>query len=236
MDEDKFESVFPGLPISKIWGLGGVTLKHFEKVGVRTMGDLRKLSKEWLERRFGVSGEAFYNLCRGIDDRRVTPDHAAKSIGQEQTFHEDLTDPANVRHYLLGEVEQVGYRLRKSALKAKKVTLKIRYGDFETITRGTTLSRPTDSTHDLWETAKDLFDHWASSGFRPVRLIGATASQFADEDGQVEMFPDHSAEKRRWMERGADEIVDRFGKNAIRRGASIQRDKPHETDRGKEVR
>ncbi|MCA9440163.1 MAG: DNA polymerase IV [Candidatus Omnitrophica bacterium] len=235
MDEAMFETVFPKLPISKIWGLGRSTLKHFEGVGVRTMGDLRKLSKEWLVKRFGVSGEAFYNLCRGIDDRRVTPDHFAKSIGQEQTFHEDIPDPLTVRHYLLGEVEQVGYRLRKNGLKAKKVTVKIRYGDFETITRGITLARPTDSTHDLWEAAKELFDHWADSSFRPVRLIGATSSQFDDEDAQMEMFPDLSAEKRRLMEKGADAILERFGKNAIRRGASIKRGEPHYTDRRKKT-
>ncbi len=233
MDQERFDHQFPGLPISKIWGLGKATLIQFEKVGVRTMGDMRNLSREWLVRRFGLSGEAFYKLCRGIDGRVVTPDHRAKSIGQEQTFREDIANPETVRHNLLGEVEQVGYRLRKHKLKAKRITLKIRYGDFQTITRGMTLSRPTDSTHILWEMAKELFDKWVESNFYPVRLIGATASHFADEDAQLEMFPDQFAEKRRQMDLGTDAILEKFGKNSIRRGASIHRGEHHHTDRRK---
>ena len=100
----------------------------------------------------------------------------------EHTFEEDLEDPAEVRAVLLSQTEDVGRRLRRSGQLARTVTVKIRYGDFETITRSATLPAPSDVTTELWEVAAALFDRWAASGYRPVRLIGMGTSRTFDVD------------------------------------------------------
>jgi DNA polymerase-4 len=212
------------LSIAKIWGLGPASAKKFEKVGVRTVADLRALPLTWLEKNFGSSGEHFYRLARGQDSRRVTPDHEAKSVGQEQTFGEDLANPAEVRGILLGQVENVARRLRKHDLLAGTVTVKIRYGDFKTITRRTKLIEPSYSTRSLWDVAKRLFDEWAESGFQPVRLIGAATSDFATGPLQSTLIRRSDEEGVARVDSATDAIVERFGRDAIRRGGVMGRE------------
>ena len=97
------------------------------------------------------------------------------------------------------------------------MTLKIRYGAFETITRSTTLDAPTDVTAELWRAAADVFDHWARSGYRPVRLIGMAAAHLGRGEAQASLFPDASHEKMRSLDRAVDDIQRRFGSGSIRR-------------------
>ena len=95
----------------------------------------------------------------------VVSDRDAKSIGQEQTFGENLTDPAQVRDVILEQCEQVTRRLRRHGLLARTVTVKIRFGDFQTVTRRCTLPEPTDVTTAVWEAARGQFDRWAAPDF-----------------------------------------------------------------------
>ena len=212
------------LSIAKIWGLGPASAKAFEKIGVRTVADLRGLPLTWLEKHFGSSGEHFYRLARGIDGRRVAPDHEAKSIGQEQTFSEDVEDPEEVRAVLLGQIENVARRLRRNGLLAETLTVKIRYGDFKTITRRAKLFEPSQSTRSLWEAAKRLFDEWAEKGYEPVRLIGGAASDFANGPLQTSLISGTDDARVARVDGATDAIVERFGRGAIRRGGSIARD------------
>ena len=122
--------------------------------------------------------------------------------------------PEEVRRVLLDEVEQVGWRLRKHGLHARGVSLKIRFGNFETINRSRTLDEPTDSTADLWQAARGLFDAWR---FQPVRLIGMAADRLA-RGGQLGLFADPNRERQRKVDAVADQINARFGKRSIRRG------------------
>src|SRR5690606_28913662 len=117
----------------------------------------------------------------------VTPDRDAKTIGHEQTFSTDLTDAEALRGVLMGQVEQVGFRLRRSGFTAGGVRLKLRYGDFKTISRSDMLPEPTDSTDALWSAALALFDHWARESFQPVRLIGFTATNFVHGPVQLNL-------------------------------------------------
>jgi DNA polymerase-4 len=153
----------------------------------------------------------------GLDDRPVEPDRIAKSIGQEETFGHDLEDPDAVRAVLLQHAEEVGWRVRRNGLFAGAVVVKIRFGDFQTITRRTTLAAPTDVTQDLWLAGRDLFDEWAGKSFQPVRLIGLSATDFAAPDAQMSLFDDGSRKKQQRLDATLDQIRKKFGDGGIRR-------------------
>ena len=214
---EDIDRILPSLPVTKLWGVGRVTAERMNKYGIRTIGDLLRKPADWLAETFG-NGEAdhYRRLSLGLDERPVVPDHEAKSIGHEETFETDNTDPEDVRRVMLDQVEQVGSRLRRHQLVARGVSLKIRFGDFQTINRSTTLPRPTDATAELWDAAGDLFDRWP---FQPVRLIGVAAERLSARDtGQLDLFPDPEHARQRKLDAVADQINQRFGKRSLRRG------------------
>ncbi len=209
------------LPVSRIFGVGPVAEKRLSGIGIRTFTDLRNVDAEVLARRVGQEeAERYKRLAWGIDDRPVVPDREAKSIGQEETFGHDLADPDAVRTVLLAHVEEVARRMRQHGQFARAVVVKIRFGDFETITRRTTLERPTDATADLWLAARSLFDTWAGKAFQPVRLIGMSATDFAAPDGQLDLFAAGTQEKQRRLDAAMDKIQAKFGKNGVRRSGT----------------
>jgi DNA polymerase-4 len=214
---DDIERVLAPLPVSRIWGVGPKSAEVLAAAGVRTIADLRRMGEAELGRRFGDAGRHWHALAWGLDDREVVPDSQAKSLGQERTFEEDIADPAEVRSVLLAETEAVARRVRRSGLVAREVSLKIRYGDFETITRQTTLPAATDVTNEMWAAARAIFDKWAGAGFRPVRLIGVTASRLSEGGRQGDLFDEPGHERRRRTDRVADRIVEKFGEGAVRR-------------------
>ena len=150
------ESILAPLPVGRIWGIGPKTASRLEGLGIRTIGDLRKLPLELLERRIGSDAGHYRGLASGLDDRPVVTDREARSIGQEQTFGTDLADPDAVRDVMLEQSEQVARRLRKHDLRARAVVVKIRFGDFQTITRRSTLAEPTDVTVTIWQSAQPV--------------------------------------------------------------------------------
>jgi DNA polymerase-4 len=210
------DRLLPPLPVTKLWGIGRATAERLRTLGVRTVGELRAAPEELLRRVLGSEADRYARLARGLDDRPVVPDRGAKSIGHEKTFEKDVTDPARIREVLLGQVEHVGVRRRRHGLVARGVSLKLRFGDFQTISRSATLPAPTDATAELWAAARDLFDRWP---VQPVRLIGVTAERLsADGAGQLDLFADPARERQRRLDAVADQINQRFGTRAIRRG------------------
>jgi DNA polymerase-4 len=220
---EEVDAVLGPLPIERMWGVGPATAARLHRRGIRTFADLRALPVERLHRDFGAAGEHYARLARGRDRRAVIPDSRAKSIGHECTFEADLTDPDDVRDVLLSQSAQVARRLRRHALRARVVTVKIRYGDFETVTRSRTLPAPTDLTDDVAAVARALFDAWTSRSFRPVRLIGVSAGRLQEAGAQLELFADKGTERKRRLDRAVDDIQDRFGSRVIRRGGRPRR-------------
>src|SRR5688500_2536145 len=123
------------LPISRFHGIGPVTARKMESLGIETGADLRAWTLPELEARFGSSGGWYWRICRGIDDREVKPDRPYKSVSAERTFDEDLRDPER----LAAELDRIaGYawaRVERAEVSGRTVTLKVKYGDFTIITR-----------------------------------------------------------------------------------------------------
>jgi DNA polymerase-4 len=212
------DRVLPPLPVSKLWGIGKVTASRLESFNIKTIRDLRRTPADCLQRFLGSETERYLRLSRGIDDRSVTPDRAARSIGHEQTFEIDVADVEQVRRVLMDQVEHVAARLRRHGLTARGVSLKIRFGDFQTITRSATLDSPTNTTSELWQASRRLLDAWQP--FQPVRLIGMSAERLDEGHDQLPLFPDPRHEREQKLDQVADQINQRFGKRSIRRGGS----------------
>jgi DNA polymerase-4 len=209
--------ILPPLPVTKIWGVGKATAERMRTYGIRTIGELRQKPEPWLRQFFGSEADRYWRLSRGLDDRPVVTDENAKSIGHEQTFETDVTDSDDIRAVMLDQVEQVAARLRRHGLLARGVSLKIRFGDFQTVSRSTTLPRPTDATSELWDAARGVFEQWP---FQPVRLIGVTAERLSRGPGQLDLFADPEHERQKKLDTVADRINQRFGKRSIRRGGT----------------
>lgn len=216
IEPEDIERVLPPMPVTKLWGIGRATAEKLAGQGVRTVADIRAKSDEWMQRFFGSEAQRYAQLARGLDDRPVVPDREAKSISHEQTFGQDVIHPEQVRQVLLDQVEQVAARLRRHGLQARGVSLKIRFGEFQTISRSATLAAPTDATAELWNAAAQLFEAWR---FQPVRLIGMAAERLGTQE-QMPLFADPNREKQRRLDAAADRINQRFGKRAIRRGGT----------------
>ncbi len=221
--QDNVDELLPRLAVTHIWGIGPATAARLEAEGVVTIGDLRGLALPQMRRMFGAEAERFYRLARGQDSRPVTPDRRARSIGHECTFEVDVADVDHVRRILLDQVEAVSRRVRKHGLRARGVSVKIRFGEFQTISRSTTLETPTDTTSDLWRSARDLFDRWAGRSFQPVRLVGVAATRLCSDSAQLELYEGPVSRHHR-VDEASDRIVERFGRGAIRRGGTLKPD------------
>lgn len=213
------QDVLDPLPISRIWGVGKVTAQALQSKGIKTIGQLRKAPLEHLASIVGNQAQQMLQLAQGIDEREVEPIRQAKSISSEKTFATDIQDEQTLLGALLNQVEEVAQRLRADGLKAKTVTLKLRYGDFRTITRRQTLEKATNTTRTLWQAAKAVFRRWQNKSPGPLRLIGFAASGLVQEGtGQQQLFPDPAKEKQKRLDKAFDEIRNRYGKDALRRG------------------
>ena len=226
VDHDRVREFLDPLPVSRLWGVGRATLPRLEAIGVRTFADLRRVDLADLTQRFGQMGARFHRLARGLDDRPVMSDAAAKSISQEQTFASDIGDADALRAILLEQTEHVARRLRRAGRTARAVAIKLRHADFRTLSRRTTLESASDRTDVLWRAAGGLFDRWAQTGLRPLRLIGMGVEQLTTGGQQLSLFERHEDERRRRLDETADRIRARFGDGALHHGRRAGRSRP----------
>jgi DNA polymerase IV len=211
------------LPVGRIWGVGKVTAQLFRRFAISTIGQLRQLSQDSLRELFGSSGEHYWRLSHGIDDRPVVPDREAKSISNETTFAEDIVDYANLKAWLVTLVEQVSRRLRAHNRMGRTVELKIRFSDFKSLTRTLTLGSPTNITSELLEAGLELLCNRLPKTQLPIRLIGFGVANFGEEQmTQLQLFDVSEREQQRSIDKVADEIAKKFGSKALHRAAGIQ--------------
>ena len=205
------------LPIEKLWGVGRATRKTLALLGVQTIGDLRRLSPELLERRLGRHGLHLHLLANGIDDREVNPKREVKSIGGEETYQEDIRDLAVAKREILWLATKVARRLRWHGAAGRTVTLKVKYDDFVQITRSVTLGKATDDGREIYQSCCSLLGR-TEVGKRLVRLLGVSVSRldFSEEGQQLFLFDEaETPDKRQRLNRALDRISERFGDEAV---------------------
>jgi DNA polymerase-4 len=225
VEPDRVQEFLDPLPVSRLWGVGRVTGQAFERLGIRTIGQVRELDRDLLQQQFGKLGDHFWRLSRGLDDRRVVPDREAKSISHETTFATDIDDPEVLRAWLLELTEQVAHRLRRQQLCGRTVQLKVRLSDFRTLTRAHTLPQPTNATAEIWRTAAALLDDLPLGTGFAVRLLGVGLSGLGSTSSprQLSLFADERQERDHRLDAVRDSIQERFGSSALQRGSGLRR-------------
>lgn len=221
VEPDKIHEFLNPLPISRLWGAGEKTVQKLKLLGIHTIGDLAAIPKDVLDKKFGKTGDHFYRLAHGIDNREVIPEHGVKSVSNEHTFYEDVLDLDIVMKSLFKLSEKVGYRLRNQSLQGRTIHLKLRYEGFETITRNKTLNHYTANTEAIYKVIQQLFTSNYQQG-RRVRLVGVGVSGFEKEPGmQLSLF-ENGLKEDTVVDKLEDLIREKFGRQSISRAESIE--------------
>jgi DNA polymerase-4 len=174
--EEVMDFIAP-LPVSQLWGVGPATEKVLHELGLFKIQDLRTFPLDALERELGKQGRFLQRLALGQDQRRVEPGWERKSYGGETTFQKDLLRLESLRDSLEVIANDLADALRRDQRRAKTISLKLRYSDFETISRNRTLMRYTDDPGKILSVALELLQDRTEAGLKPVRLIGISLSQ-----------------------------------------------------------
>lgn len=165
------------LPVGKFHGIGKVTAARMEKLGLKTGADLRQLPLTDMVGLFGKNGIYYYEAARGVDNRPVCPDSVRKSLGKELTFPTDLVELPEMLETLEGMAAETLAELEAEGLSGKTLTLKVKYADFEQVTRSQTQARPFDRLDVVMEALRGLLAK-TEAGVRPLRLLGLSVSGF----------------------------------------------------------
>ena len=220
------------LPVDRLPGIGKKSQQVLKKLGVSTIGQLAALPAGALKSHFGAYGKLMHDHASGIDDRKVEPPAAAKSIGRETTFARDTGDVEMVQATLRYLSERVGSELRQKGMLAKCVTLKLRYPDFTTTTRQQTLPQPTDTDQAIFATGLKLLKNELQYGNQAVRLIGIGVSNLVETGKQSDML-DSNAQRLEQLNAAIDRIRRKYGFTAIQTGRTLLlRDIFPESDEG----
>ncbi|MFQ5862866.1 MAG: DNA polymerase IV [Candidatus Brocadiales bacterium] len=222
-DEEKAK-ILNDLPVSKIPGVGHVTEKALHKMGISTIGELRKCPLEELVENFGKWGEALYYLSRGMDESPVVAEWEPKSVSRSVTFERDIKDLRTIRRELYRLTEDVSGCLRDLELRTRTITIKVRYSNFKTITRRITFTPPTDLTETVWRYVDTLLKERVVLKDKAVRLVGVTLSNLtpAETEGleQLYLFKDLGAgsEGERSLQDATDRIAKKHGNKSLKKG------------------
>jgi DNA polymerase-4 len=225
VSEGKVKEFLEPLPIAKLWGVGRATQEALARLGVKTIGDLSRISLDVLEKGFGRHGTHLHFLSQGVDDRDVEPGREMKSIGREETFPDDLLDVEVIRRELLFLATRVSQRLRCHGVAGRTVTLKVKFSDFRQVTRSETLQEATDDGWEIFHHCCRLLDK-TEIGKRPVRLLGISLSQLRAQgkEGQLSLFQTGlPAPKRKRLNRALDRISEKFGEDAVLPGTLLEK-------------
>jgi len=205
------------LAVDTIPGIGKQTYQHLLAMGIATIGDISARKPEDLEFFLGNYGKELWNKSQGIHHSEVVPYHEAKSVSTESTFHTNSSDMDFIMSEIVRMTERVAHELRQDDKMAGRISVKIRYPDFETTSRQTGLSY-TCYDDELIPAAKALFHKLYRKG-KPIRLLGVRLSELTNEARQSNLF--ETAERKTDLYKAIDAVKDRFGKDAIARARGI---------------
>ena len=217
VDKNELLNFLHPLPVETLWGVGKKTKEEFRKNGINIIGDLARQDRLYFLRQFGKAGEHVWLLANGIDPRHVETAAGPKSISNEHTFEVDVADIDKILDVLMKLSEKVSGRLRKAGLKGRTISLKIRFSDFQTFTRASTLEIPTNFIEDIYQICAGKIKGFDLSQKR-VRLIGVHVSNLASSSGQLGLFEDNPSnrDKKEKLHQALGKIKDKFGEKAIK--------------------
>ena len=212
---DRILTFLHPLPIQAMWGVGPKTAEVLERLGLRTIEDIAKLPRATLIRALGeANGASLYELAWGRDYRDVTPEEPDRSISAAETFAQDLDNPEEILTEFLRLTERATARLRDRDLFAKTISIKVRFADFSTINRSKTLPLPIDSTHDVYEVVKGLYQALRIERAR-LRLVGVSLENLSEGAPHQMMLGEREVGWRQ-AEGAIDQARARFGKGSVR--------------------
>jgi DNA polymerase-4 len=204
------------LSANMLWGVGPKTAAKLAGYGIKTIGDIAHRPAADLIRWFGENGRDLARRACGVDDSPVTTAHEVKSISQETTFASDVREDKLLANTLRELSAEVGRRLRQAGIAGTTVRIKLRWPDFNTLTRQVTMSQPTDQDEEIYRLALDLLGKVRPKG-KAVRLIGVGVSGLGPPLRQLGLW-DADSEKSRRLQEALDTVRAKFGEKAIRRG------------------
>jgi len=217
---DQMPPFLESLPVHKVPGVGKTRRIQLDRMGIKTLGDVKKYSQEIIISRLGKFGRRILALADGIDDSPVITDDGYKSVSTEETFGEDIADKDLLNNYILQQSESVAGQLRQTGVRAKTITLKIKHADFKQVTRSVTLPTPTQSSKTIHLAASKLLEAYRIR--TKVRLIGVGASGLVSGTVPVQMgiFEKENIAKHHWekVDRAMDSITKKYGKKVVKRG------------------
>jgi DNA polymerase-4 len=207
------------LPADMLWGVGPKTSARLTELGIHTIGDIAHWNQKDLVNLFGENGRDLWQHANGIDNRPVTTESETKSISQEVTYNVDVRDEKTLEKTLREQAREVARQLRKNDLAGKTVKLKIRWSDFTTLTRQTTLPTSTDNEDEIFHTAVKLMKTVRKQD-QPVRLIGVGVSGIGEPIRQLSLW-DVGSEKSRKLQEVMDALQEKYGKGVIKHGDDL---------------
>jgi DNA polymerase-4 len=208
------------LPADMLWGVGPKTSARLSELGIHTIGDIARWPEKELISLFGENGRDLWQHAHGIDNRPVTTESETKSISQEVTYNVDVLDEKTLEKTLREQAREVARQLRKNELAGKTVKLKIRWSDFTTLTRQTTLPTSTDNEDEIFHTAIKLLKAVRKPN-QPVRLIGVGVSGIGAPIRQLSLWDAAGSEKSRKLQEVMDELQEKYGRNVIKHGDDL---------------
>lgn len=209
------ESDFLGpLSVGELWGVGAKTLEKLNGIGIRTVSDLREVPPKSLLKLLGKSGQKLHQLAMGIDGDRVTSRHVRKSIGREKTYSIDLFSQDNISGELVRICDSVAGSLNQKGIGTRTITLKVRFGNFQTLTRSVTLAQPTNSQAEIIKHVRMLTSQISFD--QGVRLLGVSLSNLS-ETKSVQLTLDGLENDTRQVSltQAMTKIRERFGNDSL---------------------
>lgn len=213
------KEILAPLPVRRLWGVGEVTEKKLLAAGYRTIGDIQEAAPSRLKELLGNQGTFLMQLSFGIDTRPVEASRQIKSIGDESTYDEDLTDKKQIEKEIAMHADIVAQRLRKHKLFTRTISLKVRFASFQTVMRSLSLDEGTNLQEDIHRAALALLSRIPIH--EGIRLLGVTASNLGPPISMGSLFSEES-EKRARAAKAMDEIQAKFGKKALQKGFWIE--------------